>query len=94
MAKKLNDLEQLIKVKIYLEQIRYACQRLEKNFSFNSKDFNNAIENFNDGSQQRQAKQEIIKAAYSNLRNTLNNDLKNNVTELKDLEKLLRKVIK
>ena len=94
MAQKTNDLEKLIKVKIYLEQLRYAAQRIDKNISFNSKDFNNAIEQLNDASQQRQAKQEFIKSSFSNLKATLENDLKNNLDEIKSIEKLLKRAMK
>ena len=94
MAKRINETEKLIKVKVYVEQIRYAAQRIDKTFSFNSKDINSALESVNNNLEQRQAKTEIIKSAYSNLKNTLTNDLRNQIDELKSIEKLLMRVLK
>ncbi|MBK9285041.1 MAG: hypothetical protein IPM51_12110 [Sphingobacteriaceae bacterium] len=93
MAIKTTEIEKLIKLKVYIEQVKNACQRLEKNAGFCSKDINGALDVFNDSNSLRDDKKAGLSSVKSNLKMFINNDFKNAFDDLKSIEKLLKKAL-
>lgn len=91
-AKKKSEIEQLIKIKVHIEQVKYAAQRLDKNAGFVTNDVQKALEVFNDSKSLRDDKKQNIAFVKSNLKTFIYNDFKSSFDDLKSIEKLLKKL--